>query len=281
MRWGSDIAHGGDGVDGIWHVGNDILYGDGDWDQIYGDYGNDTIYGGAGPDILSGQAGNDKLYGDAGDDEVSGGDGNDLLQGDADNDAVFGGEGNDKVFGGDGNDYIDGESGNDICSGGGGNDKLIGGGGADKLNGDTGNNLVDNSDPTGDVLTGGLPANLQNELQANWFFGGPQPFGQPTTSPGGRVLSSYKLQNSAGELASTFTVVLESDQYNQSFDVRLDGIVVGQITTDSNGTGTLKFSTDPAETAPPFPANFPALVSGSVIKIGNITQHTLYHGYFN
>jgi serralysin len=72
-------------------VGNDILFGTEDGDNISGLAGSDYIRGGCGDDILFGNESSDALIGNAG---------NDTLNGGADNDILFGGPGSDLfVFG--------------------------------------------------------------------------------------------------------------------------------------------------------------------------------------
>jgi Ca2+-binding RTX toxin-like protein len=182
---------------------------------------------------------------------------------------LFGDAGNDIIFGDADNDHVDGGKGNDGCHGGSGDDQLMGGRGADKLYGEAGNNLLD-SDFADDISVNGMPVNLHNELQAAWYF----------SITGSRVIADYSLQNSGGELTSTFKVYLESDQNNQTFTVRLNGTDVGQMMTNPHGIGELKFSTDPSEAADPFPSGFPTLTAGSIIRIGNLTQGTFVEAHF-
>jgi len=53
-------------------AGNDVMYGDGGADRMWGQHGNDTMYGGAGDDEMIGGLGNDTLSGDAGADVMLG-----------------------------------------------------------------------------------------------------------------------------------------------------------------------------------------------------------------
>ncbi len=202
---GHDLLYGGDGSDLISgdavgegallgdggvitgeasRGGNDTIYGEGDFDYIFGDSmdirdggigGDDLIYGGAEGDSIQGdtffdirgegsRGGNDTVYGESG---------NDLIDGDAAQDQISYGAsgGHDLLYGGDGDDVITGETGATtvgsagstglIYGGTGGNDTLYGEGGNDELFGDVsgslGASLADLSSYGGDdTLYGGV-----------------------------------------------------------------------------------------------------------------------------
>jgi Ca2+-binding RTX toxin-like protein len=148
---------------------NDVLIGNGAYNEINGYGGNDVVRGGAGGDFLDGASGVDALDyrdsaagvivnlftlraggGDAQGDQfvnfenIYGSDHADTLVGDplanlllgnAGNDMASGAGGNDTVHGQDGNDSLLGGLGNDTLHGGAGNDLLNGGGQADRLYG--------------------------------------------------------------------------------------------------------------------------------------------------
>ena len=80
---GDDAVYGGPGG------GNDMLWGEGGHDRIFGGLGDDTMWGGGGNDLLSGGPGDDKSYGGMGSDMIY---------------ATVGGDGvvNDSVINGDG-----------------------------------------------------------------------------------------------------------------------------------------------------------------------------------
>lgn len=112
--------------DGHFHSlwGNDVLYGNNDFDSFYscagndivdGGDGDDEIFAGEGNDIVFGGAGNDQLYGAWGDDTIFGGDGDDTIYPDqVDNVSGYGaGEGNDIIRGDKGNDTIYSDLGDD------------------------------------------------------------------------------------------------------------------------------------------------------------------------
>jgi VCBS repeat-containing protein len=82
------------------YEGNDVIEGNGGGDGLYGDEGNDVLRGGDSDDYLGGGAGDDLLDGGADGDEMAGGAGNDTYYIDSENDTVFEvtGEGVDKVF---------------------------------------------------------------------------------------------------------------------------------------------------------------------------------------
>ena len=142
---------------------NDLLIGNGAFNEINGYSGDDVVRGGAGGDYLDGGDGVDTLDyrgsdagvnvnlgnggtfgGDAQGDQflafesIFGSDFNDTLAGDAAANRLFGNAGNDVCFGLDGNDTLAGNDGNDALYGGIGNDVCVGGAGADLLNGGLG-----------------------------------------------------------------------------------------------------------------------------------------------
>jgi Ca2+-binding RTX toxin-like protein len=61
--------------------GDDLIYGDGDTDVLFGENGNDYLEGGDSVDEMWGADGNDWIRGGVGDDHLNGGAGNDLLEG--------------------------------------------------------------------------------------------------------------------------------------------------------------------------------------------------------
>lgn len=123
---GDDLFMTEEDEDGHFHSlwGNDVLYGNNDFDSFYscagndivdGGDGDDEIFAGEGNDIVFGGAGNDQLYGAWGDDTIFGGDGDDTIYPDqVDNVNGYGaGEGNDIIRGDKGNDTIYSDLGDD------------------------------------------------------------------------------------------------------------------------------------------------------------------------
>jgi hypothetical protein len=75
-----------------------------------------------------------------------------------------------------------------------------------------------------------------------------------------------------GETRSSFTVQVHDLAADTAFDVAVDGVTIGQITTDADGSGKLVLSSDPKGSQLPLPANFPAdLAAGSVVTVGTAT----------
>jgi Ca2+-binding RTX toxin-like protein len=269
---GNDTIHGNTGNDTIeGSLGNDTIFGDqgndtihadeGD-DTVHGNSGNDRIWGGDGMDTLYGDSGNDNLDGEADDDTCYGNNGKDDIRGGTENDALFGGNGKDTLWGEAGDDYLDGGNGMDTCRGGLGDDELKGGNGKDLLDGDQGNNLLDR-DRGKDTTANGIVADLDQELRALMS-------GQNNDS----ARAKYDLKNDDGSLKTEFEVEVHHLAANTTFDIIIDGVTVGQITTDGSGDGELEFSSDPSGGEAPFPAAFPTIEAGSLISIGNVLQGT-------
>jgi Ca2+-binding RTX toxin-like protein len=265
---GNDTIHGDNGNDTIdGSIGNDIVFGDqgndsihageGD-DTVHGNQGNDRIWGGDGNDSLYGDNGNDDIDGEIGDDICHGNNGKDSVRGGADNDMVFGDNGKDSLWGEAGDDYLDGGNGVDICHGGLGDDELKGGNGSDQLDGDQGNNLLDH-DHGHDTELNGLEADLDQQFRS--LFSGPN-----NESGSAR----YETKNDGGQLKTEFGLAVDHLAANSTFDVVIDSVTVGQISTDGSGLGELAFATNPTGGEVAFPVNFPTIVAGSTIVVSDM-----------
>lgn len=265
---GNDTIHGRTGNDTIdGSLGNDTVYGDqgndsihaGDGDDtVHGNQGNDSIWGGDGDDTIDGDQGNDTIDGEVGDDVCHGNNGNDNLHGGFGNDQVFGDNGKDSLWGDDNNDFLDGGNGTDDCHGGLGDDDLKGGNGTDNLDGDQGNNLLD-GDHGHDNFSNGDVANLDNEFRSIFTGGG-----------GESGSAKFDVKDHGGSVENRFEVHIQNFSANATLDVTIDNVVVGQINTDNNGSGDVKFSTDPSGNDLPFPVNFPTMHDGSIILVGTV-----------
>ena len=148
-------------------VGNQIITGTPQADNLIGDEGDDRLYGGVGMDELHGQTGNDRLYGEQEDDRLYGETGNDDLYGGYDDDALYGDAGNDKLYGEAGNDRLEGGTGNDILDGGIGADTMIGGAGSDTYYVDEAGDVIDDQGLSTDVDAVMVLATVQYTLSSN------------------------------------------------------------------------------------------------------------------
>lgn len=279
---GNDTIKGGGGDDTIYgdagndsinsSLGNDTVFagsgndnvhcGDGT-DTVHGEAGNDSIWGGDDDDSLDGDQGNDSLDGEAGNDTCHGDNGNDTIHGGDDNDELYGDNGKDQIWGGNGNDFADGGNGTDDCHGEAGDDQLKGGNGRDRLNGDGGSNLCDRDNGDDDVQNG-EECDLDSKFRALLI-------GQ--NSETGRA--KFESENENNSVKTNFELEVHNLAANSSFDIVIDGVTVGQITTDGSGEGEIHYSSNPSggdEVA--YPGNFPTLHSGSTILIGNVLQGT-------
>lgn len=91
----------------------------------------------------------------------------------------------------------------------------------------------------------------------------------PGSSATGKV--QYETETEHGKVKNEFSVSVKGAAPSTSLDVTIDGVIVGQITTDSSGRGKLKFSSQPHGSEQAFPANFPTINAGSVVSVGTIT----------
>lgn len=255
---GNDILRGGAETDALHgDAGNDEIYGDDGSDVCYGRAGNDLIYGGDDDDWLRGDAGNDTVYGEGGNDTCYGGTGIDLLEGSDGDDNLWGDTGADTITGQDDDDFIDGGKGNDDCAGGDGDDRLKGGAGVDRLDGGSGDNILDQDNGNGAILNG-LAADLDGELVAS------------SVASNRGVTAVFNIENVNGVLITSLRVDVWNFWSNQSYDVNINGVIVGQITTGASGDGVLVYSTHPSGNELPFPAGFPAVRAGSKIKVDDL-----------
>jgi hypothetical protein len=252
-------VNGGGGNDTI-TIADDILVDA--W--VSGGKGHDAMDGGGGDDVLDGEAGHDVAHGDAGDDEIHGGKGHDSLHGGTGSDDLDGDAGHDKLHGDDGTDDLDGGSGNDDCLGGLDDDLLHGGSGDDHLDGEDGDDLLD-GDLGDDDEQDGLPVDLDVELRAELFSQGE-----------GSGHAEFEMEPEDDGTEVEFDVEIEHAAPGSVLDVLVDDFLVGQITVDDTGHGELEFSNDPDDPDEvAFPADFPAIVAGSLIKVGDVL-----HGAF-
>lgn len=106
--------------------GHFLIFGGMGDDVLEGSAQDDDIYGGGGDDFIEGNAGDDRLLGGSGDDDAYGDDGNDSVYGEEGDDDLYGGDDNDVIHGGDGHDDLDGGDGDDDISGGAGHDDFDG-----------------------------------------------------------------------------------------------------------------------------------------------------------
>lgn len=163
-------------------------------------------------------------------------------------DTLVGGGGNDCLSGGNGKDHIEGQAGNDLLQGGNGKDWLDGGDGEDLLDPDNGK----------DHLQSGLEVDLNLNLAA------------ALTGASGSGHASWGFADEADGNEWEFDVQVSGLDANTSFDVYVDDVLVGQITTDVNGDGQLNFSQDPDGGEDALTEAFPvSIVPGSVVSVRN------------
>ena len=265
---GNDRITGGGGDDTILgDRGNDRLQGGGGNDTVNAGAGNDWVWGGDGDDLVHGDAGHDHLFGDAGFDQLFGDAGHDALQGGADDDLLDGstghdrlrgGDGNDQLFGQEGKDHLYGELGDDLLDGGDekdklwggeGNDVIKGGTGADHLNGGAGDDLLD-GDEGNNKLRDGFVVDLDAQLAAPLTR-------SDTLAPAGEARLTQVVVS--GVVQVQFQVSVTGAAPNETLDISVDGVLIGQLITDGAGAGSAAF--DPSTLAT-------VIDEGSLIEIG-------------
>jgi serralysin len=249
---GANKLYGFDGNDGLGgNAGDDWLFGGNGNDFLSGLAGYDRMYGGDGNDIYAVTDTTDYAYENAGEgtDRVITTinytlranienlqlDGSSDLRGygNAENNIIDGNPGNNLLYGRDGDDDLRGYSGNDILYGENGNDTLQGGWGQDRLYGGAGADVFLFRDNDFAGMTSGTTDRIHdfsqvdgdriflNEVDANTFVGGTQPFA---------FIGSGAFTGTAGELR---TQQISGNTYIQGdtdgdgvadFWIRLDGL---------------------------------------------------------
>jgi hypothetical protein len=72
--------------------------------------------------------------------------------------------------------------------------------------------------------------------------------------------------------STVFSVTTAGATANSTLDVAIDGTVVGQLTTDDTGAGSLVLSSNPTGTQELLPTKFPTSVSaGSTVTVGTLS----------
>ena len=265
---GDDELHGGAGQDGLWGgAGNDSLFGEAGHDRLSGGDGNDSLSGGFGKDILWGDAGDDTLHGDADHDLLHGGVGNDFVYGDAGHDELWGEAGDDWLEGGDGNDQIRGGVGDDKLKGGAGNDLLNGGEGVNLLDGDAGKNVLKNGTETD--FDAPPPPPPTPEFQ---------PLFVQLTGPGVLGEASYGRQDTEVGPETFLDLSIHGAPANQTFDIQVNGVKIGEVTVDGSGDGVVHLSSLAGEEGgTPLPTDFAPAV-GDTLTVGNLALGNIASG---
>lgn len=263
---GNDRIHGGDGSDILsGDAGNDWLWGGGGDDVLDAGAGNDKLFGEEGNDELLAGAGNDALDGGEGDDILSGGDGHDRARGGAGDDQIFGEGNKDLLYGNDGNDFLDGGDDKDHLLGGNGDDILVGGAGNDHLNGGAGTNLLDGGEGK-DKEVNGTPVDLSQMLSAALTSA-------TVLTASGTATFGFTTADGAPEFELNVTV--QGYTADAVLDVSIDGTVIGQITTDASGNGTLVASTDPTDASELQLPDGLSITAGSTVLVATDLTGTL------
>lgn len=89
---------------------------------------------------------------------------------------------------------------------------------------------------------------------------------------------SYELETEKGTSKTSFQVQVNGAQPSTTLDVAIDGVVVGQIATDVNGSGKLSLSSKPKGSQQPLPVDFPATLAAGAIVTAGTTTGTLAAG---
>jgi len=82
--------------------------------------------------------------------------------------------------------------------------------------------------------------------------------------------ATYKVDSETGD--TTFSVSVTGAAASSTLDVAIDDTVIGQLTTDETGAGSLVLSSNPTDTEQALPLDFPTNLSpGSTVIVGTLT----------
>jgi len=84
-----------------------------------------------------------------------------------------------------------------------------------------------------------------------------------------RGMAEFEIEAEHGGPGQEFSVRITGAEASMTYEVTIDGLSVGQLTTNEFGSGTLKFAASDDGHAP-FPEGFPVIQSGSSVKVGAI-----------
>jgi hypothetical protein len=104
-------------------------------------------------------------------------------------------------------------------------------------------------------------------------FDGTRLSAQLTDSVGSATgTTSYTTSTVDGTTTTKFKVSVTGATASTTYDVAIDGTVVGQLTTDTSGAGSLVLSSNPTGNEQALPANFPTTIAaGSTVTVGTLS----------
>jgi len=181
---------------------------------------------------------------------VDGGDGRDYIVGSDFDDSIRGGLANDTIYAGSGDDDLFGDDGDDLVHGGLGDDHLDGGLGANVLDGDDGIDFEEH----------GFSGDVDEHQVASLTDAGSAATGTARYSQDddhrNRVTLSVQVQNGTPGV----------------HDITVGGFVVGQVTVDATGSGTVRFSSNPGSSgALLLNSGLPSIHAGVDVQVGTLT----------
>lgn len=98
---------------------------------------------------------------------------------------------------------------------------------------------------------------------------------------------NYKTSTVDGTTQTVFSVSVTGAAADSTLDVTVGSTVVGQLTTDDTGAGSVEWSSDPTGTQQALPTNFPTSIDpGTTVSVGTLsgtlssTGHSSFHSFF-
>ena len=85
--------------------------------------------------------------------------------------------------------------------------------------------------------------------------------------------AQFETESEHGAEKQEFSVQLDGAEASATYDVIVDGVTVGQVTTDELGQGFLKLASGDDSYAP-LPDDFPTIQAGTAISVGSVVNGT-------
>jgi hypothetical protein len=236
--------------------------------------GSDRVRTGRGDDRVLGGSGSDHVDAGGGDDEIFGDEGNDRLEGRGGDDYASGGPGRDRLWGNGGQDFLSGDEDADWLAGDPGSDILVGGDGRDFLNGGSGADWLDlDEEDRG-------PRHGDHEFEWEWELRGDLVPLDPSRGVTGRVVFAFEqeVEQDHIRLELKLSIQLQGAEPGATYDVILQGVLIGQITAGQDGSANVELTSswdDEEHQGPLSVEHLSAFHEGAEVQIGTLATAIL------
>jgi hypothetical protein len=93
-----------------------------------------------------------------------------------------------------------------------------------------------------------------------------------STNPTATGTVSYQTGGYCGNSTTSLTVSVSGEAANTALNITIGGVVIGTLTTDATGAGTVTFSSNPTGSQRSLPSNFPTTIAaGTAVTVGPLS----------